>query len=134
MFVPSGHVGLDRRYARPCGEAGATGRPANPASVLDRLLEHLMEPVGRQARRRAVEAIRDAGLLMLSSSLWPWKPSGCELQLVSWVHEHLQACSTGVDSVRTAVNEDKVSSELCGDRTQRAGTREEVKTPTVAPA
>jgi hypothetical protein len=35
---------------------GQSGRPANPN--LDRLLEHLMEPVGRQARRRAAEAIR----------------------------------------------------------------------------
>jgi hypothetical protein len=34
------------------------GRPANPS--LDRLLEHLMESVGRQARRQAAEAIRKA--------------------------------------------------------------------------
>jgi site-specific DNA recombinase len=37
--------------------AGQSGRPANPAATLDPLLEHLMEPIGRQARRRAVEAI-----------------------------------------------------------------------------
>ncbi|MGC2373131.1 MAG: recombinase family protein [Solirubrobacteraceae bacterium] len=38
--------------------AGRSGRPANPN--LDRLLEHLMESVGRQARREAAEAIRRA--------------------------------------------------------------------------
>lgn len=30
---------------------------ANPAATLDRLLEALMEPIGRKARRRAVKAI-----------------------------------------------------------------------------
>jgi hypothetical protein len=42
-------------------KAGALGQPANPAALLDRLLEHLMEPIGRQTRRRAAEAIRKAG-------------------------------------------------------------------------
>ena len=38
---------------------GRPGRPANPVHNLDRLIELLMEPSGRQARRRAVEAISD---------------------------------------------------------------------------
>jgi hypothetical protein len=42
-----------------------SGRPANldldRLGDLDRLLEDLMEPVGRQARRRTVDAIRKAG-------------------------------------------------------------------------
>jgi hypothetical protein len=37
--------------------AGATGQAANLDGPLDRLLEHLMEPMGRKARRRAAEAI-----------------------------------------------------------------------------
>jgi hypothetical protein len=37
---------------------GRSGRRANPN--LDRLLEDLMESVGRQARRQAAEAIRKA--------------------------------------------------------------------------
>lgn len=40
--------------------AGRPGRRANPASPLDRLIEALMEPVGRATRRRAVAAIRQA--------------------------------------------------------------------------
>jgi hypothetical protein len=40
--------------------AGRSGRPANPVPNLDCLLELLMEPVGRRARRRAAEAIRGA--------------------------------------------------------------------------
>jgi hypothetical protein len=35
------------------------GRSARPAN-LDCLIEELMEPIGRQARRRAAEAIRNA--------------------------------------------------------------------------
>lgn len=38
--------------------AGRPGRPANTATNLDGLLELLVEPVGRQARLRAAEAIR----------------------------------------------------------------------------
>jgi hypothetical protein len=37
-------------------ETGRTGRVANP-NVLDRLLAALLEPVGREARKRAAEAI-----------------------------------------------------------------------------
>jgi hypothetical protein len=40
--------------------AGRSGRCANPFSPLDGLLESLMEPVGREARRRAAEAINIA--------------------------------------------------------------------------
>jgi hypothetical protein len=36
-------------------------QPANPAALLEGLVEALMEPVGQDARRNAVEAIRDAG-------------------------------------------------------------------------
>jgi hypothetical protein len=69
-------VPLARKLAREAAQAGGTrppnglktkqmagrsGRPSNPAASLDPLLEHLMEPVGRQARRRAAEAIRHAG-------------------------------------------------------------------------
>jgi len=42
------------------GETGRSGRPANLAANLGRLLEALMEPAGRQARRRATEAVRRA--------------------------------------------------------------------------
>jgi hypothetical protein len=38
--------------------AGRPGRRANPVPNLDKLLETLMEPVGRDALRRAAEAIR----------------------------------------------------------------------------
>jgi hypothetical protein len=41
---------------------GSSGRPANPVPNLDKLLEALMEPVGRDARRRAAAAIRAAAL------------------------------------------------------------------------
>ena len=37
---------------------GRPGRRANPAALLDRLLEALLEPIGRAARRRAAEAIQ----------------------------------------------------------------------------
>jgi hypothetical protein len=37
---------------------GGSGQAANPVLHLDRLLEHLMEPIGRKGRRRAAEAIR----------------------------------------------------------------------------
>ncbi|HEY7831446.1 MAG TPA: hypothetical protein VIC06_12880 [Solirubrobacteraceae bacterium] len=37
-------------------------QPANPAVNLERLVEELMEPVGREARRRAAEAIRQESL------------------------------------------------------------------------
>jgi hypothetical protein len=37
---------------------GSSGRPANPVTALDRVLETLMEPVGREARRQAADAIR----------------------------------------------------------------------------
>lgn len=40
--------------------AGRSEQNANLEGALERLLEHLMEPVGRQARRRAAEAIRQA--------------------------------------------------------------------------
>jgi hypothetical protein len=43
---------------REIGTTGGSGRPANPN--LDRPLEHLMRPVGRQARRQAAEAIGKA--------------------------------------------------------------------------
>jgi hypothetical protein len=41
-------------------ETGRSGRRANPAANLDWLLEALMEPIGRKARRRAGEAIHHA--------------------------------------------------------------------------
>jgi hypothetical protein len=40
--------------------AGRSERPANPATALERLLEALMEPGGREARRRAAAAIKSA--------------------------------------------------------------------------
>jgi hypothetical protein len=39
---------------------GQSGRPANPQVQLEALLADLMEPVGRAARRRAADAIRNA--------------------------------------------------------------------------
>lgn len=39
---------------------GQSGRPANPEATLEQLVDVLMEPVGRQARRRAARAIRKA--------------------------------------------------------------------------
>jgi hypothetical protein len=39
---------------------GSSGRRANPGADLERLVEALMEPVGRQARRLAAEAIGKA--------------------------------------------------------------------------
>lgn len=41
-------------------ETGRSGRRANPGVDLDRLVEALMMPIGREMRRRAVAAIRDA--------------------------------------------------------------------------
>jgi hypothetical protein len=38
--------------------AGRSEQNANPDAALERLLEALMEPVGREARRKAAEAIR----------------------------------------------------------------------------
>ena len=43
-------------------KAGAMLQPANPAVLLERLVEALMEPVGREARLRAAEAIRQESL------------------------------------------------------------------------
>ncbi|HWY90599.1 MAG TPA: hypothetical protein VNY31_08000 [Solirubrobacteraceae bacterium] len=40
------------------GEYGETGTTCEPKATLDRLLEALMEPVGRQARRPAAESVR----------------------------------------------------------------------------
>lgn len=40
------------------GKNGEIGTTCDPVAVLDRLLEELIEPVGRAARRRAVAAIR----------------------------------------------------------------------------
>ncbi len=37
---------------------GSSGRRANPAANLERLVGALMEPVGREARRRAAESVR----------------------------------------------------------------------------
>ena len=44
--------------------AGRSGQGANPVLALDRLLEALMEPVGRETRRKAAEALnrRDLGV------------------------------------------------------------------------
>jgi hypothetical protein len=47
--------------SRPSGETGRPGQPANQDAALDRLIEALLEPEGRQARRKAAEAI-EAGL------------------------------------------------------------------------
>jgi len=41
-------------------KTGQSGRPANPFSALDGLIEALMEPVGWEARRQAATAIRQA--------------------------------------------------------------------------
>ena len=38
--------------------AGRPEQNANPTANLDRLVEELMEPIGRQARRRAANTIR----------------------------------------------------------------------------
>lgn len=38
--------------------AGRPGRPANLEKTLKRLLEALLEPLGREARRRAADTIR----------------------------------------------------------------------------
>jgi hypothetical protein len=35
-------------------------QPANPGVLLERLVEALMEPIGREARRRAAEAVHEA--------------------------------------------------------------------------
>ena len=40
--------------------AERSGRRANPGALLEGLVEALMEPVGREARRRAVHALRPA--------------------------------------------------------------------------
>jgi RecB family endonuclease NucS len=50
--------GTDAKTSVP--EAGRSGRRANPATTLDRLVEELIEPVGRAARRRAAKAIRNS--------------------------------------------------------------------------
>ena len=54
---PSRTGGEFERGSHPA-KTGRSGRRANPDATLDRLLEALMEPTGRMARRRAVEAIR----------------------------------------------------------------------------
>jgi hypothetical protein len=58
---PLSHLRRDtERQHAPTGAKGATGQGANPTALLDRLLEALMEPVGREARQRAAEAIQAA--------------------------------------------------------------------------
>jgi hypothetical protein len=39
---------------------GSSGQGANLDAILERALEALLEPVGREARRKAAEAIRRA--------------------------------------------------------------------------
>jgi site-specific DNA recombinase len=62
--TPEGQIGAPKPPAAWCSYfdvmAGSRGRAANLTAALDGLVEALMEPVGREARRRAAEAIRNA--------------------------------------------------------------------------
>lgn len=60
---------LVRTTATDPSKTGRPGRRANPVDPLDRVLEELMEPVGRAAQRRAVAAVRQADRQLAASRL-----------------------------------------------------------------